>query len=471
VPALVLRDRVGPANRRSPGGGAGEARFGGLAPRTDGSHDAPVAVVECDRSSSPPALGLDIRVRMDLRVGPAQLLLSELLPLGVAELGPRLDAELAANGALEQPTPLSCPGCGHPLWRDRCLRCVAGERAGPADRSARIPIRTSPREQVLREAAASLSAVGRRIAAHLVADVDEHGVLDEALTAIADRLGVGVDAVAEAVAALRAAGHPGLCARSVAESLLLQAGAGRRRLPPDVEALLSRGAPALAAGSTAAAALASGLSPERLREALGWLRAHVVPELFETGEPVSPPSVDVVVRRSGRALRAIVVPGPWSAVRVAESYRALADDPSVRRDVARADRFVTALGRREWALKRVTEQVVIRQSARVTTGRRAHRPLTRREIAGEVGVHESTVSRVVAGKSVALPSGETVPMAALFGAGCEIQHCLRDLVREEATPLSDAALAAALARRGHRVARRTVAKYRAELGIPDRRLR
>ena len=432
-----------------------------------------VAVVERYRCAAPPAqpvLGLDLRVALEFRVGPAQVLLSELLPLPVVGLQARLNAELNANAALELSEPFSCPGCGHPAWRGRCLRCASGARSDHGDPLAAIRARTPPRDLLLRDAAATLTADDKRIAAHLVADIDDYGVLDEPVPAVALRLGVEVGAVRRVIAKLRVAGFPGLCAGSLADSLRLQvADIGRDRPPPpEVRALLAAGLDALAAGSPGAAAQASDLCLDQLHSAVAWLRAHLVPATFERVEPVPVPPVDVVVRRSGEQLRTIVVPGPWSALRVAESYLKFAENPVVRGEVARAGRFVDALDRRERALQLVSEVVVARQAARVAEGPRAHRPLTRREVAGELGMHESTVSRVVAEKLLALPSGETVALATFFGAARDAQRCLRDLVSAELAPLSDAALAAALAQRGHTVARRTVAKYRAELGIPDR---
>jgi RNA polymerase sigma-54 factor len=205
-----------------------------------------------------------------------------------------------------------------------------------------------------------------------------------------------------------------------------------------------------------------------VRRALAWLRAHVTADVFDDAGPPSRALVDLVVRRDGSAVRAEVVAGPWSAARVAASYRAAAGDPAVDAAVERADRFVTAVARRERTVQRVGDAVVVRQAGSLTGGPSARRqPLTRREIAGELGLHESTVSRVVTGKHVRLPSGRTVTLASLFGPGHDVQDCLREVIGAERIPLSDSALAAALGRRGHRVARRTVAKYRAELGIPE----
>jgi RNA polymerase sigma-54 factor len=86
-----------------------------------------------------------------------------------------------------------------------------------------------------------------------------------------------------------------------------------------------------------------------------------------------------------------------------------------------------------------------------------------------LGLHESTVSRTVSGKWLLLPTGEIVAFGALFGAATSAQQCLRELVAGGTAAKSDAELARELAARGHQLARRTVAKYRAALGIPRQR--
>jgi hypothetical protein len=112
-----------------------------------------------------------------------------------------------------------------------------------------------------------------------------------------------------------------------------------------------------------------------------------------------------------------------------------------------------------------------RQRGFLRDGPAAHVPLTRAEVARELGMHESTVSRAVNGKHLQLPDGWLVPMAELFGTARSAQELLRAVVAAEARPLSDDQLADRLSAGGHTVARRTVAKYRARLGIPPAALR
>jgi RNA polymerase sigma-54 factor len=128
-------------------------------------------------------------------------------------------------------------------------------------------------------------------------------------------------------------------------------------------------------------------------------------------------------------------------------------------------------------LIKVVRCLVRQQSGFLEFGAQALRPLTLREVAAEVGLHESTVSRAISRKYVRTPRG-TIALRGFFASGIDsdgggetssiaIQTMIRRLVDAEnpRKPLSDARLAEALKASGVPVARRTVAKYREALGI------
>jgi RNA polymerase sigma-54 factor len=104
-------------------------------------------------------------------------------------------------------------------------------------------------------------------------------------------------------------------------------------------------------------------------------------------------------------------------------------------------------------------------------GERGLKPLTRAEVAEMLDVHESTVSRAVAGKYVELPGRRIVPLETFFDSAAPVKCVIRELVENEETSLSDQAIADVLAERGYNVARRTVAKYRNALNILPSSLR
>lgn len=417
-------------------------------------------------------LVLEPRARIEHHVSAAQLLLSELLALPSAGLEQRVAQELDANPALELPTMPGCAHCGRPSWQGTCVACarMAPHGAWRYDQTADIAAANSPRALLLADAALAVCTADRPLAEHLLADVDDLGLLHEPVTAVAARLGVSPDRVHRVIEALRGSGAPGLCAPSLAERLRLQA-AAEPAVPREVDALLTKGLDALAGDCQDAAGAAAGLTADEVRSALTWIRSHLRAEPFGQVEQPASVTVDAVVTIDQGSPVVDVVPGPWSALRVADSYRAAAADPAVRADMARADRFLEMLDRRTHTVLRVLRVAVARQSRRVVEGPRAHRPLLRRDVAAELGLHESTVSRVVAGKHLLLPTGETVAFAMLFGAARGVQLCLGDLVAAETVARSDAELAAALGALGYQVARRTVAKYRSVLGIPAQHAR
>ncbi len=130
-------------------------------------------------------------------------------------------------------------------------------------------------------------------------------------------------------------------------------------------------------------------------------------------------------------------------------------------------------------LLKVVRCLIRQQSGFLEFGAQALRPLTLREVAAEVGLHESTISRAIARKYVRTPRG-TLPLRGFFASGIDtdgggeasstaIQAMIRRLIDAEnpRKPLSDARLAESLKGSGVPVARRTVAKYREAMRIPS----
>ena len=141
--------------------------------------------------------------------------------------------------------------------------------------------------------------------------------------------------------------------------------------------------------------------------------------------------------------------------------------------------LIKSLQSRAETLIKVSEAIVRRQSAFLDYGPEAMHPLVLREVAEEVGMHESTISRVTTRKYMHTPRG-TFELKYFFSSGVStedggsasataIQAMLRKLVDAEdpRKPLSDQAIAQELHQRGIQVARRTVAKYREGLRIPS----
>jgi RNA polymerase sigma-54 factor len=171
----------------------------------------------------------------------------------------------------------------------------------------------------------------------------------------------------------------------------------------------------------------------------------------------------------------VVEDGPARALRVSAAYeRALSggagetaeQTAAVREQVSRARGFLQHLQRRFRLLARMG-QVVVSLQGELLEGGPAHlRPLQRAELARQLGVHLSTVSRATASKFVELPRGEVIAFRTFFDQSLPARRQLRQLTEGPGRRLSDAQLAQALEQVGLHLARRTVAKYRKQMGLP-----
>jgi RNA polymerase sigma-54 factor len=421
---------------------------------------------------------LDADIRVEPQVGPALVLYGRLLTLAGSDLAEFVARELERNPALDQREPVSCPDCGRPLWRRPCVTCRGG-RAAPMVDEARSPAPRSSAEELLADVAPLLDGVGLRVAAYVVADLDGWGLLDRPLEDVAAALDVDLPVVEGAVAALRRVGPCGIAARDVREMLHLQLDELERAEPvPELvhlivnehlEDLADRGVDAVADGL--------GRSAEEVENAVAFLRDRLRPILLESDtDQTIPASPDVVARWSadGRGLEVEVISGPWTGLVVSDAYRefvatgATPEQVTARRQLSEARAFLDLLARRDRTLLRIATYVLACQQQRLHEGRIAHVPLTRHDVAAALGLHDSTVSRAVSDKYVQLPNGQVVPFAELFGGSIGAVEALRILLAAD-EPRSDRELAVQLAAQGFRVARRTVAKYRARLGIPAQR--
>jgi RNA polymerase sigma-54 factor len=145
----------------------------------------------------------------------------------------------------------------------------------------------------------------------------------------------------------------------------------------------------------------------------------------------------------------------------------------VHRQADRARFFIDCIYRRWRTLKRVAELVVDYQHEFLEKGVRYLRPLTRAEVATRLNLDEGTISRATANKYALLPNGRLMPISDFFDGSLGVKDILRELIAAEQPRhrLSDDELARIMSARGLPMARRTVTKYREEMGIPSSRER
>lgn len=406
---------------------------------------------------------LELRGRPELRAVPAVLYVLGLLALSHVDIQVAVEQALADNPMLERLDGIPCPGCGRHLARGRCPRCV------PPGRDSVEPA-VHPFESLAAAAGAEIRSDCRPALALVIAHLTERGLLDAEPAEIAALHGLPTETVAEAVRAIKAAGPPGIAETSIAGLLLVQA----RRLIEDGEApellavLVRDHLDALGANDLEAVAAAEGVTTAEVAAVLAMIRTRLHPAAAVADGPATvPPPVDVEVRRGKSGWYVEVPDSRWLGLRVVAPPEAIDAEASawLGHYGREADELVRQLDARADVLRRVCQAAVVRQAGYFERGPAGHVQLTRTDIAAELGLHPSTVSRAVVGKTLRCPDGRIVPLAELFGGAVAIKSELAALATQR---LTDIQLCAALAARGFTVARRTVAKYRAELGIPAR---
>ena len=425
---------------------------------------------------------------------PRMLQSIEVLQMPAVELEPWLRAQAEENEALEVASRRmdeGPPPARGPLGSREATEAHDEMLRNQPDRGPGVPERVEE-QLALVEAPAEVLAWVR----FLVRCLDEHGYLaieDDELLELGAAQGLVGDPerLAEAQRLLWSLEPRGIGARGAVHALLLQ-------LDPDdpdfghLRALLVDFLEDLARNKLPAVARSLGLGLDELLgllARLGELDPHPGRELGEQGAPLLRPDVRVeaVAREGGTGLEFEVTleRGSLPAVRLDGDVERLARDKrqaaEVRRylrgKLDRARWVVEALAQRERTLLRVATAVFEHQRAFLEHGPGHLAVLRMGDVARELEMHVSTVSRAVSGKYAQTPWG-ILPLRHFFqaSAGADDESARDDVLEvvkgifaaeDPAQPLSDDQVVAELERRGWKLARRTVAKYRGELGIPS----
>ncbi len=350
-----------------------------------------------------------------------------------------------------------------------------------------------------------LDARQRKIAEHLIWSLDEHGYLPEGRTELAlqctEQLegeqangeAVTVEEVEEVLELLRALVHPSLGACDLRQALLLQIEANGHDnghdTTPLVRTIVANHLEDVQTNRLPRISKATGYSLEAVKEAIETLRTLDPTPVAEYGEARAAVIVpDVIVEEfDGEYIVRLERQGV-PELTLSSAYRDMLRrarkgdqvEKWLRKRLESARWFIDAVQQRQSTLHRIATVIFRRQRPFLEHGLSALQPLRMQEVADEVGVHISTVSRAVSGKYGQTARG-IFPLKFFFTGGTQtgtgevasqvsIQQRIKELVRTEdrENPLSDDQLAALLAERDDiRIARRTVTKYRKMIAIPS----
>ena len=420
-------------------------------------------------------IGLTQTQRLQLTPGLQQSI--RLLRMDAGGLTRFLEEQAARNPFLAVEEPPVLPATWLPRWGAAfaACRCSESGRSDPA-----MPAPSLMAHVLTQIRALACAPAERQIALALAEALDPSGWLGRPLADLARQANCSFAQAEAVLMRLQRIEPTGLFARSLAECLRLQAQEADR-LDPVMQRVLEN-LEMVASGQIGALARLCAVPESDVMARLRVIRsfdpkpgAQFDPVNCDTHEPdliVTEGAQGWEVQLNRSALPALSVRRPQGRLTAQAERAALAEALGLCRIVER----------RNTTLLRVAHEVLQRQTAALDRGLAGLRPMTLADVAGALNLHESTVSRLVAGVSIATPQG-TWQLRALFGpqvgdrSAAAIRAEIAQLVAAEdpARPLTDRAITEALLASGREVARRTVAKYRDMLRIPPagsrRRLR
>lgn len=418
---------------------------------------------------------LEVRQHQLLVMTPQMQQSVKLLQMSSMDLADYVATQVAENPLLEFVPRAASPGVSRraPAGEDAdALAAVAGEvtlwdHLGVQIRARRLPSRVIA------------------VALVVAAELEEDGYLRVPLDEIAARHEISPAEVASGLAIVQSCEPAGVGARGLAECLALQL-REKDRLDPAMQAFL-RHLRLVAAGRLAELREICGVDDEDLADMMAEVRA-LDPK---PGARFSTPTVQVAVpdvyvnRGAGQRLTIELNAEVLPRVLMNNVYAAGFEGNEATRAFisecrASANWLIRSLEQRARTLLRVATHIARHQEDFFAAGVSRLRPLTQRSVAEALDLHESTVSRVIAGKFLFCEQGLlelrfffTAALQAVDGgeahAAAAVQERIRQLIGAESPekPLSDDRLGALLHREGIDIARRTVAKYREGLGIPS----
>ncbi len=334
----------------------------------------------------------------------------------------------------------------------------------------------------------------RRIGEYIIGCLNGDGFLVAPLAEIAAYCEVSEERVEQVLKLVQDLDPPGVGARNLPECLLLQL-AARGQGDSLAAAIVRDHFDDLKNRKFADIARALHITPQEVQDLaarIGELDPR--PGLSTGGEGARPIVPDLVVEKVDEEGDDYVVylnDGNLPRLRVSKAYEETVRTSSRQDDAAAfiddkkryAEWIIKTIEQRRRTMIKVMEAIVREQKEFFERGAIALRPLTLQQVASAIDMHESTVSRVTRQKYVQTPRG-VFPLKYFFSAGLDtdegnevaakaVKSMIKDIVAAENAkrPLSDKKIVDILGERGLKIARRTVAKYREQMGILNARMR
>src|SRR6266478_2242499 len=331
----------------------------------------------------------------------------------------------------------------------------------------------------------ALNADDRKAAELIIGNIDDNGFLQSTPEEMALNTGIPKQDFERMLALIQSFYPPGVGARDLQECLLIQLERGGKQNSLEYK-IISEHMEDLGKRRFTEIARRMGMGVEKVQECANHIaRLNPRPGQIFTTAPPNYVLPDVTVEKMNGDYQVILNNEQIPHLRISNIYKdiiAQGDNGSevkdYIRDKIRSGKFlIRSIHQRQQTISNIAQQIVSRQRDFFEHGSSHLKPMTMKEIADAVGVHETTVSRAVSGKYMATPQG-VFEMKYFFTSGYQtasgesmsntsVKEVILDLVKNEDgnAPLSDQEIVLILSERGIPIARRTVAKYRTELNI------
>src|SRR5213075_2408465 len=349
-----------------------------------------------------------------------------------------------------------------------------------------IPVQDTLQQNLIGQLNQSvLSGSDRKAAELVIGNIDDNGFLQSTPEEMALNSGIPREDFEKMLALIQSFYPAGVGARDLRECLLIQLQReGRERsleyriVSEHMEDLGKRRFPEIARRM--------GMSVEKVQECANDIaRLNPRPGQIFTTAPPNYVLPDVTVEKMDGEYQVILNGEQIPHLRISNTYKDImaqgnngSEVKDYIRDKFRSGKFlIRSIHQRQQTISNIAQQIVSRQQDFFEHGSSHLKPMTMKEVADAVGVHETTVSRAVSGKYMATPQG-IFEMKYFFTPGYQtaggeslsntsVKEAILDLVKREDgnQPLSDNEIVEILSERGIPIARRTVAKYRSELNI------
>ncbi len=414
--------------------------------------------------------GLDLVLSQQLKLTPNVVLSLQLLQLPVVSLEEFLRNEVETNPLIEREEEEELPSVTSTQEESFDFVFEGGNVFLPEETEEFTPpSRDTVYDRLKNQVVAEFEGVEREVALYILENLDRSGFLPASDEEIAASLGVPVETVERVRERFKRLSPAGCGSRSLSEALQVQLeemGAPRKL----IDSLSYLGY--ISSPSTFKAK--AGLTDREFEELLAYLR-RCDTRPGEDGEFSVPVKPDARVWLENGKVKVDVVQPSWLNFRINSYYLKHASREELKKFIKekyqRALWLKKAIDQRRETLEKVLRELFKRQKEFLKDGKTL-KTVTLSEIASALSLHESTVSRALKDKFIETPFGVYPSKFFFRGASESSQKSLKEAIREiiesedKRKPYSDSKIAQLLKERGFKVARRTVAKYREEMGIP-----